>query len=170
MQVRCLSCGATSPTESAVARVKGGEAVPTCLPGCGGLLKPDTISFGQPLANETVTRALQWLADCGLLIIMGTSLRYPFRCACDPPLLIVKPNARAQPVNKYPAISLNKHTPMAVANMEETPYDEYAEVLLNDDRCGNVMAELQELLEGYLYERQATGKLWKLVLVSLTKT
>ena len=48
-----------------------------------------------------------------------------------------------EPVNRYPAISLNKRTPLVLANMDETMYDDYAEVLLNDGRCGELMAALQ---------------------------
>jgi hypothetical protein len=51
------------------------------------------------------------------------------------------------PVNRYPTISLNKRTPLVMANMEDTQYDDFAEVLLNDDRCGAMMAELQSLLQ-----------------------
>jgi hypothetical protein len=51
------------------------------------------------------------------------------------------------PVNKYPTISLNKRTPLVMANMEETMYDDFAEVLLNDGRCGEMMAALQHQLQ-----------------------
>lgn len=51
------------------------------------------------------------------------------------------------PVNKYPTISLNKRTPLVMANMEETMYDDFAEVLLNDGRCGEMMAALQDQLQ-----------------------
>jgi hypothetical protein len=51
------------------------------------------------------------------------------------------------PVNKYPTISMNKRTPLVMANMEETMYDDFAEVLLNDDRCGEMMAALQDQLQ-----------------------
>lgn len=62
--------------DATIARIEKGEAVPYCqAAGCGGVLKPDTISFGQPLLEENVTRARQWLDACDLLIIMGTSLR-----------------------------------------------------------------------------------------------
>jgi len=50
-------------------------------------------------------------------------------------------------VNKYPTISMNKRTPLVMANMEETMYDDFAEVLLNDDRCGEMMAALQDQLQ-----------------------
>lgn len=61
---------------STIARIEQGEAVPHCLaPECGGLLKPDTISFGQPLLDANVTKAREWLDACDLLIVMGTSLR-----------------------------------------------------------------------------------------------
>jgi NAD-dependent SIR2 family protein deacetylase len=62
--------------EATVARIAAGEPVPHCLaPGCGGVLKPDTISFGQRLVRANITRARQWLDECDLLIVMGTSLR-----------------------------------------------------------------------------------------------
>lgn len=128
-RARCLTCDALYPMEATVARVAAGEPVPHCLaPGCGGVLKPDTISFGQPLVDANVTRARQWLDECDLLIVMGTSLR-------------------VAPVNKYPTISLNKRTPLVMANMEETMYDDFAEVLLNDGRCGEMMAALQDQLQ-----------------------
>jgi hypothetical protein len=42
---------------------------------------------------------------------------------------------------------LNKRTPLVLANMDETMYDDYAEVLLNDGRCGELMAALQHALQ-----------------------
>src|SRR5262245_3126759 len=48
LEVICLSCGEIRPWEHAYARLKNGEAVPLCLK-CKGLLKPNTISFGQSL-------------------------------------------------------------------------------------------------------------------------
>jgi hypothetical protein len=50
-------------------------------------------------------------------------------------------------VNKYPTISLNKRTPMVLVNMDETMYDDYAEVLLNDGLCGEMMAAVQHALQ-----------------------
>lgn len=62
-------------------------------------------------------------------------------------LLLSLMGGRVAPVNKYPTISLNKRTPLVLSNMEDTIYDQYAEVLLNDGRCGDFMATLFERLQ-----------------------
>ena len=47
-RVMCWQCGRRAPMEEALARVRAGEDDPHCLD-CGGILKSDTISFGQAL-------------------------------------------------------------------------------------------------------------------------
>ncbi len=76
-RARCLKCNALYPMDATVSRIEAGEAVvPHCqAQGCGGVLKPDTVSFGQRLRHANVVRTRQWLQACDLLIIVGTSLR-----------------------------------------------------------------------------------------------
>ena len=45
----CLSCGGGTPMDAVLERVGGGEPVPMC--GCGGVLKPDAVFFGEPLPS-----------------------------------------------------------------------------------------------------------------------
>ena len=54
---RCLSCGDRRPMAETLERVRGGEEDPPCLV-CGGILKSDTISFGQSLVPEVIDRAM----------------------------------------------------------------------------------------------------------------
>ena len=54
---RCLECGDRRPMAETLARVRAGEHDPPCLV-CGGILKSDTISFGQALVPEVIDRAL----------------------------------------------------------------------------------------------------------------
>ena len=56
-RVMCWQCGRRAPMEEALARVRAGEDDPHCLV-CGGILKSDTISFGQSLVPEVIDRAL----------------------------------------------------------------------------------------------------------------
>ena len=73
----CWSCGLRSPTEETLARVRAGEADPACL-SCGGILKSDTISFGQMLVQAVVERVMQVTAEADLLLAIGTTLQvYP---------------------------------------------------------------------------------------------
>ena len=76
-RVMCWECGARSPMESALARVRAGEADPHCML-CGGILKSDTISFGQALVPEVIDRAMAVSREADLLIAVGSTLQvYP---------------------------------------------------------------------------------------------
>ena len=52
-----LILGGNPISEGVLERVRAGEADPAC-PRCGGMLKSDTISFGQALVPEVIDRAL----------------------------------------------------------------------------------------------------------------
>ena len=56
-----------------------GEEDPPCEV-CGGILKSDTISFGQALVPEVIDRAMQVSEECDLLLAVGSTLsRVPGR-------------------------------------------------------------------------------------------
>ena len=73
-RVMCWSCGQRAPMESALERVRAGEADPHCL-SCDGILKSDTISFGQALVPEVIDRAMQVASEADLFIAIGTTLQ-----------------------------------------------------------------------------------------------
>jgi NAD-dependent deacetylase len=76
-RVMCWRCGERTSMEEALARVRAGEADPACRR-CGGILKSDTISFGQALVPEVIERAMTAAAQADLLLAVGTTLRvYP---------------------------------------------------------------------------------------------
>ena len=62
---RCWECSDRRPMAEALDRVRAGEDDPPCLV-CGGVLKSDTISFGQALVPEVIDRALQVSEKCDL--------------------------------------------------------------------------------------------------------
>ena len=70
----CMSCGYKGPMQRVLERVRAGEADPPCRD-CGGILKSDTISFGQQLVPEVIDGALRAAQETDLLIAIGTSLR-----------------------------------------------------------------------------------------------
>jgi len=79
LEVMCLRCGDRQPAEPVHARVRAGEADPSCraTPGgavCGGILKSATISFGQSLVAEDLLRADEAAANCDLLLAVGSTL------------------------------------------------------------------------------------------------
>jgi NAD-dependent deacetylase len=85
LEVMCLSCGDRQPAEPVHDRVRAGEADPACtamIGGgdgdggvvCGGILKSATISFGQNLVAEDLSRAEEAAAHCDLLLAVGSTL------------------------------------------------------------------------------------------------
>lgn len=76
-RVMCWQCGERAPMEKALARVRAGEDDPACR-SCGGILKSDTISFGQALVPEVIDRAMAVAAQADLLLAIGSTLQvYP---------------------------------------------------------------------------------------------
>ena len=83
LEVMCLSCGDRQPAEPVHDRVRAGEADPACTAMigdgdggvvCGGILKSATISFGQSLVAEDLSRAEEAAAHCDLLLAVGSTL------------------------------------------------------------------------------------------------
>ena len=70
----CWGCGQRTPMPEVLARVQAGEADPPCL-ACGGILKSDTILFGQALVPELIDRALAVAGQADLLLAVGSSLQ-----------------------------------------------------------------------------------------------
>ena len=74
---RCWDCGDRRPMHETLDRVRAGEADPPCLV-CDGIVKSDTISFGQSLVPEVIDRAMRVSEECDVLLAVGSTLSvYP---------------------------------------------------------------------------------------------
>jgi NAD-dependent deacetylase len=74
---RCWDCQDRRPMSETLARVDAGEDDPPCSV-CGGILKSDTISFGQALIPEVIDKAMDVSEECDLLLAVGSTLAvYP---------------------------------------------------------------------------------------------
>jgi NAD-dependent deacetylase len=79
----CWGCGMRGPMQKVLERVRAGEEDPKCRD-CGGILKSDTISFGQQLVPEVIDRAMQVAGEAEVFLAVGTSLQvYPIASAFD---------------------------------------------------------------------------------------
>ncbi|HYX63293.1 MAG TPA: Sir2 family NAD-dependent protein deacetylase [Burkholderiales bacterium] len=106
----CWGCGMRGPMEKVLERVRAGDADPKCRD-CGGILKSDTISFGQQLVPEVIDRAMQAAGEADVFLAVGTSLQvYPIAGAFD-----IARSAGARTV---------------IVNAEPTPYDPVADAVL----------------------------------------
>ena len=67
VRVRCVSCGnGVDRTDEFV------NIPPTC--GCGGMLRPDVVWFGEPLPQDVWSEAMRHAGRCDVMVIAGTSL------------------------------------------------------------------------------------------------
>lgn len=107
---RCWECGDRRPMREALDRVRGGEADPPCLV-CGGIVKSDTISFGQSLVPEVIDRALQVSGECDLMLAIGSTLS-------------VYPAANCVPTAKRAGVTV------VILNGQPTAMDRHADHLL----------------------------------------
>jgi NAD-dependent deacetylase len=114
----CLSCGWRGPMQPVLDRVRAGEDDPQCET-CRGILKSDTISFGQMLVPQVIERAMKAAGETDCLIAVGTSLQ-------------VYPIAGAVPTAKAAGASV------IILNAQPTPFDDIADARLN----GGISAEL----------------------------
>ena len=107
---RCWSCSDRRPMQETLQRVRDGEIDPPCLL-CSGILKSDTISFGQSLVPEVIERAMKASENCDVLLAVGSSLSVF-------PAANVVPRAKAAGAR------------VIIINGEPTKMDQYADVLL----------------------------------------
>ena len=120
----CWGCGMRGPMQKVLERVRAGEPDPHCRD-CGGILKSDTISFGQQLVPEVIDRAMQVAGEADLFIAVGTSLQvYPIAGAFD-----IARSAGARTV---------------IINAEPTPFDREADAVLS----GSISDVLPRLVRG----------------------
>ena len=107
---RCWDCDDRRPMAESLDRVRAGEADPACLE-CGGIVKSDTISFGQALVPEVIDRALRVSEECDVLLAVGSTLS-------------VFPAANCVPRAKAAGATV------IIVNGDETAMDRYADQLL----------------------------------------
>jgi NAD-dependent deacetylase len=116
--VRCLECGERATRDEVHRRVESGEAEPPCVT-CGGILKPTTVSFGEPMPWDEVARAERMAASCDLMLVIGSSL-------------VVFPAA------SIPAGAVESGATLAIVNLTETHLDRHAEVVVRG-KAGEVV-------------------------------
>ena len=115
---RCWSCADRRPMRETLDRVRAGEADPPCLV-CGGVLKSDTISFGQSLVEEVIDRAFEVSRQCDVMLAVGSTLS-------------VYPAANCVPV------AARSGARVAIVNADPTEMDLVADVVLRG-RIGGIL-------------------------------
>lgn len=110
----CSRCRRPYPAEE----MNRGQGVPHCV--CGGIIRPDIVLYEEPLDDDVVRRAIDYIRKAEVLIIGGTSL------------------------NVYPAaglINYYKGDKLVLVNLSETPYDNYADLVIHE-KIGEVFSQI----------------------------
>jgi NAD-dependent deacetylase len=107
-----MACGWKGPMQETLERVRGGEDDPPCL-SCGGILKSDTISFGQNLVPEVIERAMRSAGEADCFIAVGTSLQ-------------------VYPVSGTVREAKAAGARVVIVNAEPTPFDAIADAVLRE--------------------------------------
>jgi len=123
--VSCLSCWKKYDRNDIQKRLNSGVKVPYC-DDCAGILKPDTISFGQAMPEDKMADAIMYAHECDLCIVLGSSLVvYP---AASVPVHAVQNGAR-----------------LIIINRDETPLDAEADLVCHESlskALGQMVGEL----------------------------
>jgi len=101
--VGCLQCAATSHPAAHFEAFKATRRSPRC--DCGGLLKPATISFGQPLRTADLERAAAAAAETDLVLALGSTLS-------------------VYPAASIPLLAAERGAPYIIVNQGETGHDD----------------------------------------------
>jgi NAD-dependent deacetylase len=127
--VNCLQCGKRYPRQEIQDRVESGEKVPGC-DACSGMLKPATISFGQPMPQRETREAEVRSAACDLFLVAGSSL-------------VVYPAAQ------MPLVAKSNGAKLVIVNLTATPHDQYADVVINE-KIGPTLSQIVEQVKARL--------------------
>jgi NAD-dependent deacetylase len=107
--VECQSCGKLTDPQPHFDFFREHRTPPVC--DCGGLLKPATISFGQPLREDDMRRAASAAGDADLVIALGTTLS-------------------VNPAATIPLLAAERGVPYVIINRGETDHDDLSCVTL----------------------------------------
>ena len=93
---------------------------------CGGKLRPSVVLFGEGLPEETFRKAIVESEKADLFIVLGSSLT-------------------VTPANQFPLLAKERGAKLVIVNMEPTQFDKYADLVINDRKIGEVLAEVNHL-------------------------
>ncbi|WP_254761588.1 SIR2 family NAD-dependent protein deacylase [Natrinema marinum] len=123
-RVRCTDCGNRRDGDPIFERAADGDLPPTC--DCGGVFKPDVILFGEQLPGTVIQRARVLARESDAFLAIGSSL-------------VVEPAA------SLPRLAASTGATVGIVNLESTPHDDTADVVLRED-VTDVLPQLRDLV------------------------
>ena len=126
VSVSCLSCRKKYSREEIQSWLLRGMRVPKCG-GCNGVLKPDTVSFGQSMPPRETEESFRRARQCDLLIVIGSSLV-------------------VQPAASVPLEAKENGAKLVIINRDPTYHDSSADVVIHAS-AGEVMSKIMNFLK-----------------------
>jgi NAD-dependent deacetylase len=123
----CPACGASHRLADVLPLIERGAGAPHC-PGCGAILKPDVVFFGEMLPATAIDRAFELARSAGLLLVVGSSLE-------------------VYPVGGLPLETLEAGGRLAIVNRGPTALDDRAHLKL-DGSAGEILSDTVAELRG----------------------
>jgi NAD-dependent deacetylase len=105
-KLRCIACGRRGPT-----RDFAEDEVPPQCDACGGIVKGDTVMFGEPIPSAFLEACFEHTGRSDLMLVIGTS-------------------ATVYPAADFPMQVLRRGGAIIEFNVDETPFTPYAAVSL----------------------------------------
>jgi NAD-dependent deacetylase len=121
LEAICLSCKKIYDINKVLAELESCDFDPRCDE-CGGIIKPNTVSFGQNLNPLHLEISNQAIKECDLFMSLGSSLV-------------------VQPVCTFVQEAHYFNKPIIIINRDRTPYDNIAEYKLTDS-LGKILPEI----------------------------
>ncbi len=104
-RLKCINCHASVDIEVWLDRIVSGE-IPLC--GCGGILKPEVVFFGENLDEELLEEAFDTCGRADMIWVLGSSLT-------------------VQPAASLPVMTYRHGGKIVIVNADPTPMDNVAD-------------------------------------------
>jgi NAD-dependent deacetylase len=121
----CLDCYRTTSGQEVLDQLMGDADVPVCRE-CGGTLKPDVILFGEQIPFAALQSAYSEIKRCDLVLVAGSSLT-------------------VEPAASMPILAKQHCAKLLLINLQETPLDDLADVVIHAD-VATVLPAMAEAL------------------------
>jgi len=125
-EATCVHCFTVYPAEPIIKQFLEDRKVPKC-PKCGGVIKPNVILYGEQLPIAQIQAARDAARRCELMLIVGSSLE-------------------VAPASELPMLAIRSGAKLVIVNLEPTPADEIAEVVIHAD-AAEILPQIVHRLE-----------------------
>ena len=119
-EIVCMDCSEIFSIEE-VYKLLDREFPPKCS-NCRGILRPNTVLFGESLPQKQLNEAMHLAQNCDLFFVLGSSL-------------VVSPAAQ------IPKIAKDRGAALVIINLDKTPLDDIADLVIHD-KVSNVLSKI----------------------------